>query len=77
MIAGVLRLAAILLALMAWPSVVQAELARWNVDSEHSTIEFRVAHMPISNVLKQTLTCVGPLFQGSGLVSSVIPVHAV
>jgi len=29
-------------------AVVQAELARWNVDPEHSTIEFRVAHMVVS-----------------------------
>lgn len=30
------------------PAVVQAEPARWNVDPEHSTIEFRVAHMVVS-----------------------------
>ena len=34
---------------MAWlPSAVQAEPARWNLDPEHSTIEFRVAHMVVS-----------------------------
>jgi len=32
----------------SWPVVVQAELARWNVDLDHSTIEFRVAHMVVS-----------------------------
>ena len=34
---------------MVWfPSVVHAEPARWNLDPEHSTIEFRVAHMVVS-----------------------------
>ena len=28
-----------------WSIEVQAESARWNVDPEHSTVEFRVAHM--------------------------------
>ena len=37
------------LGVMAWlPTVVHAEPARWNVDPEHSTIEFRVTHMVIS-----------------------------
>jgi polyisoprenoid-binding protein YceI len=31
-----------------FPLVVYAEPARWNVDPEHSTIEFRVAHMVVS-----------------------------
>ena len=30
------------------PPAVDAEPARWNVDPEHSTIEFRVAHMVVS-----------------------------
>lgn len=30
------------------PAVVAAEPAHWNVDPEHSTIEFRVAHMVVS-----------------------------
>ncbi len=30
------------------PLVVCAEPARWNLDPEHSTIEFRVAHMVVS-----------------------------
>lgn len=34
--------------LAAWLSLAQAEPARWNVDPEHSTIEFRVAHMLVS-----------------------------
>lgn len=35
--------------LLWWlPPVVYAEPARWNVDPEHSTIEFRVAHMVVS-----------------------------
>ncbi len=34
---------------MVWlPLVVHAEPARWNVDPEHSTIEFRVTHMVVS-----------------------------
>ena len=31
-----------------FPLVVHAEPARWNVDTEHLTIEFRVAHMVVS-----------------------------
>jgi polyisoprenoid-binding protein YceI len=39
----------LLLGWMVWlPTVVQAEPARWNLDPEHSTIEFRVAHMVVS-----------------------------
>lgn len=34
--------------LAAWLGLAQAEPARWNVDPEHSTIEFRVAHMLVS-----------------------------
>jgi polyisoprenoid-binding protein YceI len=30
------------------PTLVQAEPARWNVDLDHSTIEFRVSHMVVS-----------------------------
>ena len=34
---------------MVWlPTAVHAEPARWNVDPDHSTIEFRVTHMVIS-----------------------------
>ena len=34
---------------LAWlPTLVHAEPARWNMDPEHSTIEFRVAHMVVS-----------------------------
>jgi len=34
---------------LAWlPTAVYAEPARWNLDSEHSTIEFRVTHMVVS-----------------------------
>lgn len=35
-------------AMVLFPLAVQAEPARWNVDPEHSTIEFRVAHMVVS-----------------------------
>ena len=39
----------LLLGVMAWlPTAVLAEPARWNVDPEHSTIEFRVTHMVVS-----------------------------
>jgi polyisoprenoid-binding protein YceI len=39
----------LLLGAMAWfPLVVHAEPARWNLDPEHSTIEFRVTHMVVS-----------------------------
>jgi polyisoprenoid-binding protein YceI len=34
--------------LTVWPTLTQAESARWNVDPEHSTVEFRVAHMLVS-----------------------------
>lgn len=32
----------------AWWGLAQAEPARWTVDTDHSTIEFRVAHMLVS-----------------------------
>jgi polyisoprenoid-binding protein YceI len=35
-------------AMVFFPLVVYAEPARWNLDPEHSTIEFRVAHMVVS-----------------------------
>ena len=35
-------------AMVLSPLVVFAEPARWNLDPEHSTIEFRVAHMVVS-----------------------------
>jgi polyisoprenoid-binding protein YceI len=35
-------------AVILFPLVVHAEPARWNLDPEHSTIEFRVAHMVVS-----------------------------
>ncbi len=34
--------------MLCLPSLSTAEPARWNVDLEHSTIEFRVAHMVVS-----------------------------
>jgi polyisoprenoid-binding protein YceI len=34
--------------ILGTPILAQAELAHWNVDPEHSTIEFRVSHMVIS-----------------------------
>ena len=39
----------LLLVALAWfPLVVHAEPARWNLDPEHSTVEFRVTHMVVS-----------------------------
>ena len=39
----------LLLGSTVWfPLAVQAEPARWNLDTEHSTIEFRVTHMVVS-----------------------------
>lgn len=39
----------LLLGATAWfPLVVHAESARWNLDPDHSTIEFRVTHMVVS-----------------------------
>jgi polyisoprenoid-binding protein YceI len=35
-------------AMALFPLVVYAEPARWNLDPEHSTVEFRVAHMVVS-----------------------------
>jgi len=35
-------------AMILFPLVAYAEPARWNVDPEHSTIEFRVSHMVVS-----------------------------
>ncbi|HWI67615.1 MAG TPA: YceI family protein, partial [Nitrospiraceae bacterium] len=35
-------------AMVLFPLVVYAEPARWNLDPEHSTIEFRVTHMVVS-----------------------------
>lgn len=43
------RVAILVLGMLWWLlTAAQAESARWNVDSEHSTIEFRVAHMVVS-----------------------------
>ncbi|HEY7533443.1 MAG TPA: YceI family protein [Nitrospiraceae bacterium] len=41
-------LAALCQVLACGPPVVLAEMARWNVDPDHSTIEFRVSHMVVS-----------------------------
>jgi polyisoprenoid-binding protein YceI len=38
----------VLALLLAWPSGGSAETARYNVDAEHSTIGFSVAHMVVS-----------------------------
>ncbi len=35
-------------AMVSFPLMVHAEPARWNLDPEHSTIEFRVTHMVVS-----------------------------
>ena len=42
------------LAVLAWfPPAVYAEPARWNLDPEHSTIEFRITHMVVSKTTGQ------------------------
>lgn len=56
---NVWRTFALLGALLALPSVVQAEPARWNVDPEHSTIEFRVTHMVVSKTTGRFTDYVG------------------
>ena len=38
----------VLLGLVAWSNQAYSEMANWNVDSDHSTIGFQVAHMVIS-----------------------------
>jgi polyisoprenoid-binding protein YceI len=42
------RVFSLLGAMVLCPLVVYAEPARWNLDPEHSTIEFRVTHMVVS-----------------------------
>ena len=42
------RVLLLLGATVLFPLVVHAEPARWNLDPEHSTIEFRVTHMVVS-----------------------------
>lgn len=47
--------------LLLWllPSAAHAEMARWNVDPDHSTVEFRVAHMVISKTTGRFMDYVG------------------
>src|SRR5215813_14920497 len=48
------------LGVLAWfPTSVQAESARWHIDPEHSTIEFRVAHMVVSKTTGRFMDYVG------------------
>ncbi len=42
------RVLLLFVAMLWFPLVVHAEPARWNLDPEHSTIEFRVTHMVVS-----------------------------
>ena len=42
------RTLSLLGAMILFPLVAYAEPARWNLDPEHSTIEFRVTHMVVS-----------------------------
>jgi polyisoprenoid-binding protein YceI len=46
-------------AMVLSPLVVFAEPARWNLDPEHSTIEFRVAHMVVSKTAGRFTDYVG------------------
>lgn len=45
---GIRRGIAVLGLLLMLPGLAAAEPAHWNVDPEHSTIEFRVSHMVVS-----------------------------
>ena len=50
----------LLLGAAVWfPLVVHAEPARWNVDPDHSTIEFRVTHMLVSKTTGRFMDYVG------------------
>jgi polyisoprenoid-binding protein YceI len=50
----------LLLGAMSWlPTMVHAEPARWNLDPEHSTIEFRVTHMVVSKTTGRFTDYVG------------------
>ena len=50
----------LLVGAMAWlPTAVHAEPARWNLDPEHSTIEFRVTHMVVSKTTGRFTDYVG------------------
>jgi len=42
------RWLAVILAVGSLPAAAWAETARWDVDPDHSIIEFRVAHMVVS-----------------------------
>jgi polyisoprenoid-binding protein YceI len=53
------RVLSLLGAMVLFPLVVYAESARWNLDSEHSTIEFRVAHMVVSKTAGRFTDYVG------------------
>jgi polyisoprenoid-binding protein YceI len=48
------------LGILAWfPTAVHAEPARWNMDPEHSTIEFRVTHMVVSKTTGRFMNYAG------------------
>jgi len=50
------------LGVLAWfPTTVYAEPARWNIDPEHSTVEFRVAHMVVSKTTGRFMDYAGYL----------------
>jgi polyisoprenoid-binding protein YceI len=53
------RVLSLLGAMVLFPLVVYAESARWNLDPEHSTIEFRVAHMVVSKTAGRFTDYVG------------------
>jgi len=50
-------LCAVLLA--GWPAGAGAEMARWELDPDHSIIEFRVAHMVVSKTAGRFMTYSG------------------
>ena len=73
----VFRHAGVLLALsqaLMWsPVTVQAESARWNVDPDHSTIEFRVSHMVVSKTTGRFMDYTGfiDMDAEAGIVSAI------
>jgi polyisoprenoid-binding protein YceI len=53
-------LALFLFGVTTWfPLVIHAEPARWNLDPDHSTIEFRVAHMIVSKTTGRFMDYIG------------------
>jgi len=64
----------LLLGALTWfPLIVCAEPARWNLDPEHSTIEFRVTHMVVSKTTGRFTDYAGfvDMDADSGIVTAI------